>query len=126
MAIAQTLPHSPSPAEATIRSPGPFGLPWMFAVLFSEAAFIVCRAAAQHSVGIDDLACWLAGAMPFIVQSCANRLFSTRSTSLVELWMLALATYLMFQMLDAAHFVEHPINLRTDLSVWRGLVTAGV
>src|SRR5581483_7469612 len=126
MAIAHTLPHRGSPAESAFRSPGPYGLPWLVAGLFSEAMFVFCRAAAQGSFSVDDAACWIAGLTPFIIQFSANRFFSVRSASLVEVWMLALATHLILQLSDVAHFVEYPINLRLDLGLGGGLVTASV
>jgi hypothetical protein len=87
--------------------------------------FVLSRTGAQGALSID-IACWIAGLAPFLIQLCASRLFSIRSTSMFELWMLALAARLMFQLSDMAYRLEYPINLSFDLGLGRSLITSSV
>ena len=125
MALAQTVVHSNHrPAIAGFVAPAPFGLPWLPAVILSEVMFILCRAGAQGFVSIDDIACWIVGLSPFALQLFGQRVFGWRSSRLIEVWVLSLAAYLVFQFADLAHFIEYPINLKIDVGVIRNITTS--
>jgi hypothetical protein len=104
--------------------PGPFGLSWMAAVCVSLVLFILSRASAQGAVSIDDIGCWLAGLMPFALQLFGQRVFSWRSTTYLEIWILSLGIYLTLQIFGSAHFVEYPLNLRVDVGLARNFVSS--
>ena len=124
MALAQLISQRTTRPETGLTGHGPFGLAWLPAVLISQVAFILCRAGAQGFVSIDDAAYWIVGLMPFVLQFVCQRFFSSRSMSIVELWILSIAIYLTVQIFDLAHFAEYPINLWLELGWKRYLVTA--
>jgi hypothetical protein len=88
--------------------------------------YILCRGGAQGYVRIDDPTYWLVGLVPFALQLIGERVFSARSSSLVEVWISSLAAFLTFQFFDLAHFIEFPINLRLDVGLVRNLATSAI
>lgn len=126
MAVANTFSQEAARSDDRPRVPGPFGLNWMAAVCVSELLFLLSRAGAQGAVSIDDIGCWLAGLMPFVLQLFGQRVLSWRTATYLELWILSLGVYLTLQIFDLAHFVEYPLNLRVDIGLGRDLASSCV
>jgi hypothetical protein len=126
MAVAHTVVREDTRLQNGPVDRGPFGLPWLPAVVLCELMYIFSRAGVQDYVQIDDHTYWFVGLAPFALQLIGERIFSLRTSRLVEVWMASLAVYLAFQIGDVAHFFEFPINLRLDIGLARNLATSFV
>jgi hypothetical protein len=124
MAVAHTVVREDTYMQNGPLDRGPFGLPWLPAVVLCELMYIFSRAGVQDYVRIDDLTYWSVGLAPFALQLIGERVFSARSSSLVEVWMAALAVYIAFQCGGLAQIVEFPINLKFDIGLARNLATS--
>jgi hypothetical protein len=126
MAVAHTIVREDTHLQNGPVDRGPFGLPWLPAVVLCELLYIFSRAGVQDYVRIDDLTYWSVGLAPFALQLIGERVFSARSSSLVEVWIVSLAVYIAFQCGDLAQVIEFPINLRFDVGLARNLATSSV
>lgn len=125
MAFADASTRGAEPVTQPVDD-RPFGLSWAVAVLCSAFLFIWCRASVRDGVSIDEIEYWIVGAAPFVAFLLGRRLLLWRSPTYLEIWMLSLVAFLIFQIFDVAHFIEYPLYLRVDVGLSRNFASAFV